>query len=407
MTGPLQAMTRRVTPTGRTVRAYLRDRWLERRTPPTDLEGREFDVVVFFGGAPEHFYQLRDWLRPLERLDEQLRVVVLCRRASHALQVREQSRLAVVQYRHSARCNAFITGSGAPLVLYVNHASVNFQTMRLSRPAHVHLNHGESDKVAMVSNQLKAYDVALVAGPAARRRVTATLIDFDATRLREIGRPQLDVPQTPPALPATTRPATVLYAPTWEGDDVAMAYGSVGRHGIRIVQSLLADPANRLVYRPHPQTGKRSASTADADRTIRALIDEANATDPDAGHVVDTTSPWGWQPQICTAAVLDVSAVVFDWLATGKPLLITPLEPTAPPVGGSIEQLPSLSAEDVDRVSELLSAQAADAVPAGLVADHFGDTTPGASLDRFVATCVDLAARRRASWRARASADGV
>ena len=63
------------------------------------------------------------------------------------------------------------------LFLYVNNGRSNFQTLSYAPALHVHINHGESDKLSMVSNQAKAYDAVFTAGPAALRRHRRALID--------------------------------------------------------------------------------------------------------------------------------------------------------------------------------------------------------------------------------------
>ena len=95
------------------------------------------------------------------------------------------------------------------------------------------------------------------------------------------------------------------------------------------MRSLLATGRHRVVYRPHPRTGLSVAAyrrpTGDR-RAHRA----ANRADAGAGHVVDIQGPFGWQVDAPTSCVIDVSAVAYDWLATGKPLVITrPAEPRA------------------------------------------------------------------------------
>ena len=116
---------------------------------------------------------------------------------------------------------------------------------------HVHLNHGESDKVSMVSNQAKAYDRVFVAGDAAVQRHRAALLDFDLGRLVRVGRAQLDL-QPAPVLEPTSR-RTVLYAPTWEGEQAGNNYTSVDVFGPQIVSAVLAVPDVRVVYKPHPR----------------------------------------------------------------------------------------------------------------------------------------------------------
>ena len=54
--------------------------------------------------------------------------------------------------------------------IYVNNGVTNFQSLSAWTMLHVHVNHGESDKVCMVTNQAKAYDRVFVAGEAAEQR---------------------------------------------------------------------------------------------------------------------------------------------------------------------------------------------------------------------------------------------
>ncbi len=104
------------------------------------------------------------------------------------------------------------------IVLYVNQNTRNFQMFRYGHRWHVFINHGESDKMYMSTNQFKAYDYALVAGEAARARLSRVLWDYDLDRRTfSIGRPQADhysgdLPYEP------DERTVVLYAPTWEGD---------------------------------------------------------------------------------------------------------------------------------------------------------------------------------------------
>ena len=78
-------------------------------------------------------------------------------------------------------------------MLYVNQNTRNFQMFRYGRRWHVFINHGESDKMYMTTNQYKAYDYAFIAGDAARERLSRVLWDYDLDqRAIPIGRPQAD-----------------------------------------------------------------------------------------------------------------------------------------------------------------------------------------------------------------------
>jgi hypothetical protein len=381
--------------------SLLSDRLVEARSarPLRVGEHRDdrFDVVAFFSGEPEQLYQLRMWLGPLAELSHHLPVALLLRDARNARAVAGESDLPVRMSRRTEECNAWLGASGTRLVLYVNQNTQNFQTLRLARPVHAHLSHGESEKVSMVSNQLKAYDRVFTAGPAARERILTHLVDFDPAHFVDVGRPQLDVHGQRRHLPGTAR-TTVLYAPTWEGDSPAMAYGSVASQGVEIASAVLASPGHRLLYRPHPQTGRFSRATRAADDEIRALVDRTGSTDPTAGHLVDTGTDFGWQLDEADLCVCDVSAVAFDWLATGKPMVLTASHSDSTSAGPTTQQLPRLGAGEAPRVLERLAEESDPEHQARLqrlVEHHFGDTSPGASMTRFVAACCDAVAERR------------
>src|SRR3546814_8314195 len=111
----------------------------------------------------------------------------------------------------------FVAAQDIRIVLYVNQNTRNFQMFRYGHRWHVFINHGESDKMYMATNQFKAYDYAFVAGDAARDRLARVLWDYDLdARTFSIGRPQAD--HYSGVLPYTPDDRTVvLYAPTWEG----------------------------------------------------------------------------------------------------------------------------------------------------------------------------------------------
>ena len=136
-------------------------------------------------------------------------------------------------------------------IIYPNNGQRNFQSLIWAEAVHIHVNHGESDKVSMVSNQAKAYDRVFVAGEAAVRRHRAALVDFDEFRLIRVGRPQLDLDPEPSLPPSTRR--TLLYAPTWEGEDEMNNFSSLDKYGVAIIEALLAQSDARVIYKPHPR----------------------------------------------------------------------------------------------------------------------------------------------------------
>jgi hypothetical protein len=168
-------------------------------------------------------------------------------------------------------------------IIYPNNGFRNFQSLVWPEAVHIHVNHGESDKVSMVSNQAKAYDKVFVAGEAAVRRHRAALVDFDESRLVKVGRPQLDLNPTP-SLPTTTR-RTVLYAPTWEGEDEMNNFTSLDRYGLALIDALLTVPDVHVIYKPHPRVVQSLVPAVSAAHAgIVARLGAAAGADPGAGH---------------------------------------------------------------------------------------------------------------------------
>jgi len=278
------------------------------------------------------------------------------------------------------------------IAFYPNQNTLNFQTLAAPRPAHVHLSHGESEKASMTSNQLKAYDHVFSAGAAAKQRIQQDLIAFDVARVSEVGRPQVDAPRPIPEWFPASGQRTVLYAPTWEGDRPEMSYSSLLSGGERVVNELI-DSGTRVLYRPHPQVGRRSAEYRQADRRIRALLRRAGE------HVIDTSSEFGWQWDVVEAAVVDMSAVAFEALAVGKPLVVIEPSPTAAVrADGLLDEVPVIARDGAGVVEALQRASApAQAEERERLARHyFGDVSEGAQIERFLRASTKVASERDA-----------
>lgn len=344
-------------------------------------------VLVYFGSPEQYLYQLREWVRPLEMLAERVPTAVMVREPQVALELRRMTTLPILLARWLADMDALMTAYDPAVVLYVNQNVSNFDLLAYARPQHVFLSHGESDKVYMVSNQAKAYDRTFVAGQAAVDRYAAALHDFDiATKLRVIGRPQASLHEpSPPDLPPTALPRTVVYAPTTEGSGTVMEYGSLASHGVAVVSALLASGQYRVIFRPHPQAGRRLPEHAAAVREITELLDT------NEGHYVDRTPAFSWQRDVADALVCDISAVAVDWLPTGKPLVVTrPAQDAAPILdGGMLAELTLLPA---DRSADVVAALNEAAEPEELArmrtwADYY--FAPG-DVETFIAAVLEL-----------------
>ncbi len=371
------------------------------------------EVVAYFADSPSRLYQLTQWLPVLERLSERHPVLLVLREPETYYRLEELTALRRVLLPQFAQLTDFYAENDYRVCLYVNNASRNFQSLSHQTMLHVHVSHGESDKISMVSNQAKAYDRVFVAGEAAIRRHRAALIGFDERKLVPVGRPQLDL-LLPPALPPSDR-RTVLYAPTWEGENAANNYTSVDLFGESIVEAVLSLPNVRFVYKPHPRLAMSPLPhVRSAHERISGLVERARAADPAAGHRVVLEEDILAVIPCADAMIADVSSVGLDflYLATDKPLFVTDRR-------NDRRQL-ALDAPVTD-AADVIDERTVAFLPATLSARlehdehrdarerlrryYFGDVAVGESTRRFVDAVTRLAAERDSllARRARAS----
>lgn len=348
-----------------------------------------FRIGVYFADTRVNLYQIRQWYAPLAELARIHPVAIITRSPGASLTLVDESPVPVIYKRRVTDLEQFVEDQDLRIVFYVNQNQKNFQMFRYGRMWHVFINHGESDKMYMTTNQFKAYDYALVAGQAALDRLSRKLWDFDLARKAiPIGRPQADhfageLPYTPDDR------IVVLYAPTWEGDRPAAAYGSIASHGVALADAVLASTRHRLIYRPHPRSGVIDREYRTANERIIAAIAAANQRDPAAQHVFDDGPGLGWQLAAADVAITDVSAMVYDRLATGKPIIVArPVSADAEvDESGFLGSAAWLSADRAGDVLALVDQVRGDSSALATLAHwaerHFGDTTPGAATARF------------------------
>lgn len=152
-------------------------------------------VVAYFGDDPTRTYQLGQWLPVLEILHERNAVGIVVRDPQSAMLLGVKTSLPIFAAPSFPELTTLYEELDPKVVLYCNNSILNFQSLISGRTLHVHINHGESDKQSMASNNAKAYD-RVFAGSAAVQRHTAGLLEFDTDRLVRIGRPQLDLRPT-------------------------------------------------------------------------------------------------------------------------------------------------------------------------------------------------------------------
>lgn len=368
-----------------------------------DREHQQYEIAVYFSDSHVNAYQIRQWYEPLRELSKRYPVVIIARNIEGAELLMRESGIPVIFAPKVKQLEGVVRKHPLRLVFYVNQNTKNFQMLRYGERWHVFINHGESDKMYMTTNQIKSYDYAFVAGGAARERLTKHVWGYDvASRTFEIGRPQTDFMSGEAPFPNDAR-TVVLYAPTWEGDRVAAAYGSILTHGEALASAVLASPDHRLVYRPHPRTGIEDEAYGNAHRRIVKAIESANNADPHAHHVYDQSSAINWQLAQSDVAICDISAMIYDRLAVGKPVMVTRPATTEAIVDqlGYLQACEWLSAEDahavLTEVDRLIHDDSTQEKLAFWAQHYFGDITPGSPMRRFTEAVDTLMARWEAT----------
>lgn len=323
------------------------------------------DLVLYYGGTADALYQLEMWLPTFESSGHRTLVVL---RDREALRLLRPTTLPVVCIPAGTALVAFdlSTVRGA---LFVSNAATNIHLIRKGGMRTAFIGHGDSDKSSSRSPFTKVYDEIWVAGPAGAERYAGWETALVSDRIRLVGRPQAVAAPHRDRCPG--EPATVLYAPTWEGWGDEPYHSSLPYLGVDLVRRLLETDGIRVLYRPHPLTGTRDAGVRKAHHDVVALLQDAGAqvhrdaaptasTSPaevDALALMDaaarsaaggehrepgaTAEFWAEAPatthrvvegswpglsscfEQSDALVADVSSVVSDWLALDRPLALT------------------------------------------------------------------------------------
>ncbi|OFS26982.1 CDP-glycerol--glycerophosphate glycerophosphotransferase [Brevibacterium sp. HMSC07C04] len=381
-----------------------------RGTREFTLTAREFadsaapdaKALVYFGDTHSKLYQLQQWLPVLEELNRAVPTAVFLRRPSSIQETADCTSLPIVFRQSFDDMMTYVEEHQPKLILYVNNGQSNFQVLSFAPAVHVHINHGESDKLSMVSNQAKAYDAVFTAGPAALRRHQRALVDFDESKLIEVGRPQLDLDYEP-ELPASDK-RTIMYAPTWEGENDNNNYTSVDCFGPAIVAAALATPNTRLVYKPHPRVaGSHDEGMQGGHAMILELIEKANAGGGE--HLVLTDGNILAMFEDVDLMITDISSVGLDflYLKADSPLLLTDRRTNREklidesPIASSV---PIIDDSTVNGLQTMIETELASGGNAEARAEaralYFGSHGVGESKQAFISTVERLIAEREA-----------
>ena len=362
---------------------------------------KDFEVLAYFGDDISRSYQIQQWLPVYEELNKTHKVQIICRQYPTTKHLRKLTNLPVNSVYDFFTLTDLIDANNYKVVLYVNNSFTNFQAMAAKKAFHVHLNHGESDKMSMTSRQMYAYDVVAVAGQAAKDRLKNALIVSDENKEVIIGRPQLDLLQKP--LEIVEGRKILTYAPTWEGDQEANNYSSVDVYGEKIVAAMLKVPNSTVFYKPHPKvTTSPKSHMIKSHKAILALLDNANSKDSNAKHRFVSGDPMPVL-QVSDLLVSDVSAVTIDYLylkPQGAMLMCDRLSnkeifTQVAPVSKAVTNITNLNIGNIEQIiSDHVSGKVDRSSYDEMRNYYFGDTKPGSSIARFIAMVNDLIQRR-------------
>jgi len=271
-------------------------------------------IALYFYGGMAEVYQMEQWLDTMEELNKVEPISIIVRNKNVETSLRGQTNIAITYFDSIDELLTAYEESNFKVILYVNNGMKNFQSLIYHRALHIHLNHGESEKSSMHSNQCKSYDYTYVVGEAAYDRYKRHIINIDRANYVKIGRPQFDYVKE---VQKNFDRKVILYAPTDESTHISMRYTSIERLGLNIIDTILANPDYQLVYRPHPSTGKNSEVVDRINNEIIEKVENSeNGTVEKNLNAIDLLS-------VADLAIFDNSSLIIDFLNFEKPMFAT------------------------------------------------------------------------------------
>lgn len=284
------------------------------------LEQYEPRFLLYWDAGDDAQYQIGMWLPYLDRVGAHYLIVTRTMTAFD--QASTISHAPVLLRRSLVELDELMTPH-LRAVFYVNNAARNTQMVRYHALTHVQLLHGDSDKASSYNPIIRMYDYDFVAGQAAIDRFARNGIRIPEAMFRIVGRPQVEGVAAATAPIATIAQPVVLYAPTWSGLFGDTNYSSL-ECGTRIVELLLARGCT-VLFRPHPFTDNVPEYRAYRE-SVEALL-ECHGRQSGRSHVFGESARVRMTVNDCLnasdAMIADVSAIVGDYLFSGKPFAMT------------------------------------------------------------------------------------
>ena len=287
---------------------------------PFALFPKGIDFVLYFSAKKALAYQVEQWLPTLRVLAKSHTVVILTREDAVYRHFVKTTEFPIMYCKSLRDLMAFYERIQVGAVIYVNNSVKNFQSLIHQDSLHVHINHGESEKSSMHSNQAKAYDYVFVVADAGQERYERNLLRAETVSFVHVGRPQLDgiVPIAPRS---DGHRRVVLYAPTWSAYHDSMNYSSIAAYGERIAEAFVDHPDFHFIYRPHPSVGISNEDEAKAHAAILARVDATPHAELLMEGDINSIFP------AVDIGIFDNSSVLIDYLRVDKPFMLTRILP--------------------------------------------------------------------------------
>ena len=362
-------------------------------------------IAIYFYGGMAEVYQMEQWIKVMSELHQREPICIIVRNKNVRTHLAEITKIPIHYVNTINQLLTFYEESHFKVILYVNNGMKNFQSLIYHRALHIHLNHGESEKSSMHSNQSKSYDYVYVVGDAAYDRYARHIINRSRADYVKIGRPQFDY--IGEVIKNFDR-KVILYAPTDESTHISMRYTSIERLGLKIVDTILANPDYQLVYRPHPSTGKNSQVVKAINNEIIEKVKNAeNGCVEKELDAIDLLS-------VVDLAIFDNSSLIIDFLNFDKPMFATNMfmkeyHDTTP--FKMLEGCSMLDEKNIDNLMELigneLSQDTLKHQRAEIKKYYLGDYAKGESTELFIQKVLEAMDERDALLEAKNMLDTI
>lgn len=271
--------------------------------------------VVFFWSSPWIHSQYIIWKPYIEALSLRTAVVAQGRGKKAAPLL---SRVPIFFADEGCDHRAIRFNRSVQAVLHTRGGAKNYQLLNTNGLANVFIGHGDSDKHSSVSPLMGAYTKVFVAGEHAIQRFVREGLSLPSDKFECVGvpvDPQVEVGRRPGPI------RTILYAPTWEGYGADRNCSSIEYMEGVLAQLKTECPEMRILFLPHPGTGKRLHEYREISHRIESQI---------AAQPIDRTQKIKLFNE-SDLIISDVSGVTSEYLFTEKPIVM-PVAPKGSPI---------------------------------------------------------------------------